>query len=310
MKKLLASALVVLFLLAASCSRATTTKSSESPRAATFPVTIDTSSGTVRIEKAAEKIVSLSPTATEMLFAIDAGKQVVAADSFSTYPPEAPKTDLSGLQPNLEAIAKYQPDLVIYSTDTGDLAKSLASIGITGMHEDAAKNLDEAYDQILDLGKATGHVAEAETLVKQMKADIKEIVSKSPKPESPLSYYHELDPSYFSATSKTFIGEVYSLLGLRNIADEADKDGSGYPQLSGEYIISADPDFIFLADSKCCEQSLQSVGARPGWGDITAVKSKQVIQVDDDVASRWGPRIVDFLEVVGKSIKASALAKS
>lgn len=309
MKRYLVPILVVLFLLTASCARTPESKTSASPKASTYPVVIDTSGGSVRIEKRPEKIVSLSPTATEMLFAIDAGKQVVAADSFSTYPPEAPKTDLSGLQPNLEAIAKYQPDLVIFSTDTGDLAKSLTSIGITSMHEDAAKNLEETYDQILDLGKATGNIEEAETLVKKMKADIKEIVSKSPKSEVPLTYYHELDTTYFSVTSKTFIGEVYSLLGLKNIADEADKDGSGYPQLSGEYIISADPDLIFLADSKCCQQSLETVGARPGWSEISAVKNKQVIQVDDDVASRWGPRIVDFLREVSKSVKTPATAE-
>ncbi|MGH9283698.1 MAG: ABC transporter substrate-binding protein, partial [Acidimicrobiales bacterium] len=108
--------------------------------------------------------------------------------------------------------------------------------------------------------------------------------------------------SYFSATSKTFIGSVYALLGLENIADAADAEGGGYPQLSAEYIVQADPDFIFLADTRCCQQSAASVAGRDGWGGIAAVRTGSVVALDDDVASRWGPRVVDFLEAVAASI--------
>ena len=118
----------------------------------------------------------------------------------------------------------------------------------------------------------------------------------------PLTYYHELDPTYFSATSKTFIGQVYSLLGLKNIADPADADGSGYPQLSAEAIIAANPDMVFLADTKCCQQTAQTVAARPGWNVITAVKDGGVVPLDDDIASRWGPRIVDYLRSVAAAV--------
>jgi iron complex transport system substrate-binding protein len=253
---------------------------------------------------AAKRIVSMSPTATEMLFAIGAGPQVVAVDSNSNYPKEAPKTDLSAYQPNLEAIAGYKPDLVVYSDDPGELGAGLAKLGIPAMKEPAAKGLDDTYAQLDQLGRATGHPAEAAKVTATMKAEIAKIVAAG-RPERPLTYYHELDKNLYSATSKTFIGQLYSLLGMDNIADAADKDKSGYPQLSAEYVVKADPDLIFLADTKCCGQSAKTVAARDGWDQITAVKSGGVVELDDDVASRWGPRVVDFLKAI--SAKAQTL---
>jgi iron complex transport system substrate-binding protein len=253
---------------------------------------------------AAKRIVSMSPTATEMLFAIGAGPQVVAVDSNSNYPKEAPKTDLSAYQPNLEAIAGYKPDLVVYSDDPGELGAGLAKLGIPAMKEPAAKGLDDTYVQLDQLGRATGHPAEAAKVTATMKAEIAKIVAAG-RPERPLTYYHELDKNLYSATSKTFIGQLYSLLGMDNIADAADKDKSGYPQLSAEYLVKADPDLIFLADTKCCGQSAKTVAARDGWDQITAVKSGGVVELDDDVASRWGPRVVDFLKAI--SAKAQTL---
>ncbi|HJT37726.1 MAG TPA: ABC transporter substrate-binding protein [Actinomycetota bacterium] len=248
-------------------------------------------------------IVSLSPTATEMLFAIGAGAQVKAVDDQSNYPPQAPKTKLSGFQPNVEAIASYQPDLVVISGDVPGLSSSLTKLSIPVLVEPAAKTLDDTYAQIMQLGQATGNVKNADDLVASMKSRINAIVASLPKFASPPTYYHELDNTYFTATSKTFIGSVYGLLGLKNIADPADKKASGYPQLSAEYIIQANPQIIFLADTKCCGQSAETVAKRPGWNQIAAVRDGHVIALDDDVASRWGPRIVDFLQTVANALK-------
>ncbi len=126
-------------------------------------------------------------------------------------------------------------------------------------------------------------------------------------PESPLTYYHELDPSYFSADSSTFIGEVYSLLGLVNIADADESESFGFPQLNAEVIIDSNPDLIFLADTKCCAMDADTVGARPGWDAIAAVQNGNVIEMDDDIASRWGPRIVDYLEAVAAAVEQAAV---
>jgi iron complex transport system substrate-binding protein len=248
------------------------------------------------------RIVSLSPTATEMLFAINAGGQVVAVDDQSNYPPNAPTTKLSGYRPNVEAIAGYRPDLVVFSDDTGDLAASLRRLAIPVLALPAAKRLDDSYAQIRQLGTATGHAAEAETLVTAMRNQIQQIVAGARR-ERPLTYYHELDKNLFTATSKTFIGQLYAQLGLQNIADKADKEGSGYPQLSPEYVVKADPDLIFLADTKCCAQSPKTVAARAGWKDIRAVRDGAVVPLDDDIASRWGPRTVDFLRVIAARLK-------
>jgi iron complex transport system substrate-binding protein len=246
--------------------------------------------------------VSLSPTATEMLFAIGAGPQVAAVDSNSNYPEEAPRTDLSAYEPNLEAIAGYKPDLVVYSDDPGDLAAGLGKLAIPALQQPAARTLDDTYAQLDQLGRATGHVPEATRLAATMRAEIAKVTSA--KPSRRLTYYHELDKNLYTATSKTFIGQLYAQLGMKNIADAADKDGSGYPQLSAEYIVKADPDLIFLADTKCCGQSAKTVAARDGWDQITAVKSGGVVELDDDVASRWGPRVVDFLKTVAAKVES------
>jgi iron complex transport system substrate-binding protein len=250
-----------------------------------------------------KRIVSLSPTATEMLFAIGAGGQVVAVDSNSNYPQAAPKTDLSAYQPNLEAIAGYKPDLVVYSDDPGELKAGLEKLGIPTLQQPAATRLDDTYAQLDQLGRATGHPAEAGQLTGTIRTEIQKLAG-GPRPERPLTYYHELDKNLYSATSKTFIGQLYAQLGMKNIADAADKDGSGYPQLSAEYVVKADPDLIFLADTKCCGQSAKTVAARDGWDQLRAVKAGAVVELDDDVASRWGPRVVDFLRIISAKVQA------
>lgn len=277
-------------------------QASPTAEAAAFPVTVTAANGNVRIEERPERIVSLAPVATEMLFAIDAGDQVVAADEQSNYPPEAPTTTLSGFEPNVEAIAKFEPDLVVISFDPGDLEKSLNALDIPVIHTPGAQTLDDTYAQIEQLGVATGNVAEAAEVVASMQSEIEELLASVPDFEEPPTYYHELDQTYFSVTSETFIGEIYSLAGLENIADEAKGAGAQYPQLSAEYIINADPDIIFLADTKCCDQSSETVADRPGWDEITAVRTGAVIEVDDDIASRWGPRIVDYFRIVVEAI--------
>ncbi|MCF2528514.1 ABC transporter substrate-binding protein [Yinghuangia soli] len=256
---------------------------------------------------APKKIVSLTPSATEMLYAIGAGKQVVAVDDQSNFPAEAPKTELSGFKPNVEAIAKYTPDMVVISDDIDGVKAKLETLKIKVVEVPAAKNFTEMYAQFDKLGAATGHAGEAAAVTAKMKKDIEEIVAKAKKPAAPLNYFHELDNSGYSVTSKTFIGEVYGLFGLKNIADAADKSGSGYPQVSTEHIVQADPDLIFLADTKCCQQNLDTVSKRPGWDKIKAVQTGNVVALDDDIASRWGPRVVDLVKAVAQAVdKAGA----
>jgi iron complex transport system substrate-binding protein len=248
------------------------------------------------------RIVSLSATATESLFAIGAGRQVIAVDNQSDYPRNAPRTKLSGFTPNVEAIAAYRPDLVVVSYDPKDLVASLRKLHIRVLVQDAAKTLPEAYAQIVQLGSLTGHRKQAAAVVARMKKRIAELVAPARKRGAGLTVYHELTPDLYSATSKTFVGRVYSLFGLRNIADAADSSGSGYPQLSAEYLVAQNPDLIVLADSVCCGQTPKAVAARPGWGGIAAVKNRLIVRIDDSIASRWGPRIVNFVRAVSRAL--------
>ncbi|HEX5173363.1 MAG TPA: ABC transporter substrate-binding protein [Gaiellaceae bacterium] len=251
------------------------------------------------------RIISLSPTATEDLFAIGAGKQVVAVDQDSNYPQRAPRTSLSGLTPNVEAIANYHPDLVIIFYNPSGFASQLRNLGIKVVNEPAADNLKQAYDEILQLGRLTGHATGAKAVVNSMRTRLAGIVRSVPKTRRHLRVYHELDQTYYSATSKTFIGSIYKLFGFRDIADAASGASGGYPQLSAEYIIAKNPQIIVLADTKCCQQSYATVAARPGWSTISAVQHHRVVDANDDVASRWGPRIVQFARTVARIAKQS-----
>jgi iron complex transport system substrate-binding protein len=267
-----------------------------------YPIEIHTASGAVTIPSRPVRIVSISPTATETLFAIGAGHQVVAVDSYSNYPPQAPKTSLSGYRPNVEAIAKYNPDLVVLAEDPGGVVDHLKKLHIPTLLLAPASNLADVYQQITQLGDATGHASGAERLVAQMRGQIADIVRSVPPPARRITIYHELEPTLFSATSQTFIGQLYVLLGLRNIADGA-SSSTEYPQLSAEYVIAHNPDMIVLADTVCCGQTPATVRARPGWQNLTAVKNGNVVPVEDAIASEWGPRVPVFLQTVATAVK-------
>jgi len=318
-----ASALLAAIVALAGCSSsgsgkqpATSAQSSPagaaSTSAAAYPVTIKASGGAVTIAKKPTAIVSLSPTATEMLFAVGAGSQVKAVDKNSDYPANAPHTTLDTYQLNAESVAAYKPDLVIASGLTTAQSKQLKTLGITTLQEPAAATLDDTYREIAEVGQATGHAGAAAQLVASMKTKIAAIVQATPKPAQPMSYYYELDQTYYSVTTSTFMGQVLKLLGLTSIADAAKGAAAsgGYPQLNAEFILKANPDYVFLADGKCCKQSAATVAKRPGWKTLGAVKQGRVIPLDDDLASRWGPRIVDLLTTVAADLKQHPVAAS
>ncbi|HET9423472.1 MAG TPA: ABC transporter substrate-binding protein [Nocardioides sp.] len=276
-------------------------KDQPSPQAgAEFPVTVvsgamgaDTE---ITVEAEPTSVISLSPTATEMLWAVGAGEQVVAVDDQSDYPEDVPVTELSGYEPNVEAILEKEPDLVLAESDQGDLVAGLKKARVPTLILPSATNLEESYDEIERVGAATGHQDEAEEVVADMRGDIEEALADAPDAKG-VTYFHELTPDYYSAGGDTFIGEVYGLFGLENIADGTAK-GDDYPQLSNEYVVSADPDLVFLADGECCGVGVADVAKRPGWAQVDAVEDEQVHVVNEDIASRWGPRVVDFVKLV------------
>jgi len=255
---------------------------------------------------AAERIVSLSATATEMLYALGAEDQIVAVDNFSNYPQAAADfaTKIDAFEPSVEAIAELDPTVVLLTYDPGDLQAQLEKLGIKVWIGAAAATLDDSYAQITELGDLTGKADEASALVESMKSEIESTITSMELPDAPVSYYYELDNTFYSLTSNTFIGQLMSRFMLQNIADTAEA-GNDYPQLSAESIVSSNPQMIFLADTKCCEQTAETVAARAGWDVIDAVKNGNVVELNDDIASRWGPRLVDLVRTVADAVTAA-----
>lgn len=284
------------------CSGATVHGTAGKARASSFPVTIAAGDGAVTVARRPHRIVSLSATATEDLYALGAGGQIVAVDAYSTYPPQAPRTQLTETSLGVEAIAKYRPDLVVLAEDTNHAVSQLRKLAIPVLVEPPASDLSAAYREIDQLGQATGHAAGATHVVNRISSELAAIVHSTSRPRKPLRVYHELEPTFYSATSHTFVGQIYSMLGLKNIADAAHLSGP-YPQLSEEYIIAADPGLIVLADTVCCKQSAASIATRPGWRNIAAVKDGAIVPVNDSIASQWGPRIVVFARTIAAAVR-------
>mgnify|MGYP006275278395 FL=1 len=273
--------------------------------ASKYPMQVKSGGYITKLSAKPIRIISLSPSATEILFALNADSQVLAVDDNSNYPARVPKSDLSSFTPNVEAIAALNPDLVVLqinATNAKTVRDALTKIEIPVFVEPAAKNVNDTYKEIRLIGKVIDKEKAAKKLIAEMKSRIKKALVTN-KSKSKLKFFHELDNTLYTATSKTFIGSVYKDFGLINVADAASgSDSSGYPQLSAEYLIKSNPDLIFLADAQYGE-SIDSLKARPGWSAISAVKNNRIIALPADIPSRWGPRIVDFYELVGKSIK-------
>jgi iron complex transport system substrate-binding protein len=259
----------------------------------------------VTIDASPQRIVSLSSTGTEMLYAIGAGDQVIAVDEFSTHPEEAPRTSLSGFTPNLEALLEFDPDLVVISFDPGELKSALQAVEVPSLFLPTASTLDDSYRQLEVLGAATGHIAEAAGVVAGMQSAIEEVLASAQVPQG-ISFYHEVDATLYSASSASFLGQIYAILGLENIADQAeDPAGFGFPQLSPEYVVAADPDLIFLGDVDF-GVTPESIAERPGWGGMTAVTSGAIVGLDSYLASNWGPSVVDLLLAIADAIAQHA----
>jgi iron complex transport system substrate-binding protein len=313
-RRALIGGLALTFTLIAACGTGDDTgpSSADDDAAATssaegFPVTVLSGSadaGTeITIEGRPEAIVSLSPTATETLWAVGAEDQVVAVDDQSDYPEGVPTTALSGHQPNIEAILAYEPDLVLAADDMNDLVAGLEAAGVPTLLLPAATDLDDAYSQMERIGAATGHVPDAAALVADLQQAVEQATAQGGPETAGLTYFHELDSSLYTVTSDTFIGQLYSEFGLTSIGDDAGA-GDDYPQISPEFVVEADPDLIVLADTEFGDVTVENVADRPGWADLTAIRQGNVVALDADIASRWGPRIAEFAELIGDQVAA------
>lgn len=269
--------------------------------AAVFPLSIERSDGeTLTLAQPPAKIVSLSPGATEILYAIGAESALTAVDNNADYPPAAANfaTKVDAFEPNVESIIALAPDLVIVASDIGGLVDALDRADVPVLYIDLdtdVKTIDSVFGQIGLMGRITGREQEALDLIAGLTARVKAIEAKLtglPNTRGP-RLYHELDSTFYSISEDTFIGNVYRTLKARNIA--GDGGGVAYPQLTQEKIIADNPEVIVLADEEF-GVTIDSVKARPGWSAISAVQNDRIYAVDPDIISRPGPRIVDALE--------------
>lgn len=288
---------------------------------ATLALTIGvlpSASATVSAHASSMCIVSLSPTATETLYAIGAGPNVKAVDTDSNYPTTGlPKKRLDPFNPNAEQIATIcpkssshpstKPDLVVVAYDANSIVERLTTLHVHAILQDAPASLSGAYAQILTLGNLTGHAHVAGLVVGTIKKAVATAVASVPvHPKKRLTYYYELDPTLYTLTSSTFVGSLlHSLTGV-DIADAVAKSSDyGYPQLSVEYLLSSNPKLVFLADTVCCKVNATSFGARPGYSALSAVKYRHVYGLNDDVASRWGPRLSLLVAQLAHAVDAT-----
>lgn len=257
-----------------------------------------------RLEKAAQRVISLAPSNTEILFAVGAGKQVIAREDFSNFPEEAkslPSVGGNMGKYNLEEIVKLQPDLILASPLTSaDVLQSLKTITPSVFVVPNPKDIEGLYANLMTVGILTGHKTEADRLAGTLEERVKAVQEKI----APLSYapivFYELDatePSKpWTAGEGTFIDMLIGMAGGFNIGSTVEGE---YAQISQEALIVENPDIIVLGDS-AYGTTPELVAARPGWDQINAVKNGKVYGFNDDLASRPGPRMVDGLEALAK----------
>lgn len=280
---------------------------------ATAVGTVDVVDGVAAVDPddAPQRVISLSPSITEWLFALGAGGQVVAVDSYSNHPPDAPTTELSGFQPNVEALAAYEPDLVLLSSDRDGIVAALTAAGIPTVVVRAPADVDGLRANVLAIGAAVGRDDEAVAAVEQLDADLAAAIgtdTATTGTDAPATttasettrqtYYWELSDAFHTVTSDTLIGSLIAPLGLTSIADGVDPAAGAYPQLSSEAVLAADPDLIVIAWASGSSPPPDEVAARPGWPTLTTAADGRIVVLDSDVATRWGPRVVELVVAV------------
>lgn len=279
-------------------------------RAEEFPITVTRSDGKpLTIERPPQRIVSLSAGGTELFFAVGAGEQLVAAEKYSDYPPEAnelPKLD--SYRPDPEAIVASDPDLVLVDHDADGIVAKLDELGVPALYWEVPTSIDGVIEEVRLIGRITGQTEEAEELATSMKARIDAITGKLADVEQGPRLYHELDPTFFTVSPESFVGDLYTLLKAQNIAAGGDTE---YPQLSKEMIIERNPEVIVVATGPGeGRTTAEDVKARPGWDVISAVKNDRVYEINEDIVSRPGPRVVDGLEHVATLLYPERFASS
>ncbi|SET05049.1 iron complex transport system substrate-binding protein [Salinibacillus kushneri] len=266
-----------------------------------FPVTITDDSGEeVVIEEEPERIISVIPSATEIIFGLDLGDKVVGVTDNDNYPEEVTEIEsVGGLELNTEKIISLEPDLVVADVNNGEAISQLREHGVNVLVL-GAQSLEETYEDIQTVGKATGAVEKADEVVGSMKEDVESVksaVQDIPDDERK-TVWIEVGEELFSAGSGTFLNELVETAGGKNIIS----DQEGWPQVNEEEVIQANPDVIFLTYASYVENAVQKVKDRESWKDITAIKDDQVYPLNSDITERAGPRITEGLQMIAENL--------
>ena len=277
------------------------------PTPAPFPVTITDMAGReVTIEAEPQAIVSLAPSNTEILYALGLGDRVVGVTEFCNYPPEAQeKPKVGGFSDvNTEKVVELAPDLILAaSLHLSEVVPALEKLGLTVVVIDPP-DVPAVLEGIELVGKITSREKEAEALTYEMQKRIDAVAEAVKGREKPRVFW-ELSSDLWTAGPDSFINDLIERAGGENIAAGAE---SPWVQLSSEAIVAADPEVIFLADHPFGE-STETVAARPGWGEISAVVNNCIIELSQeeiDVVSRPGPRVVEALELIARALHPDA----
>ncbi|MCA0170407.1 ABC transporter substrate-binding protein [Bacillus sp. RAR_GA_16] len=292
-----------------------TTDQAESTKDSVFPVTItDALDEEVTIEKDPEKIVSLIPSNTEILFDLGAGEELVGVSDFANYPEETADIEkIGGMEFNVEKIISLKPDLVLahgssaHNSEAG--LQQLRDAGITVLVVNDATSFDGVYDSIEMIGQATGEMEQAETTISDMKQQLEDIQAKAEEisEDDEKEVFVEVAPApeIFSPGKNTFMDDMLTMIHAKNVTHDQD----GWNQIDQEAIIKANPDVIITTYGYYTENPIKQVLSRDGWQDVTAVKEEQVVDVHSDLVTRSGPRLVEGVEELAKAVYPDVFAE-
>jgi iron complex transport system substrate-binding protein len=247
----------------------------------------------------AQRIVSIAPSNTEILFAVGAGDQLVGRDEVSDYPPEALEVASIGStygELNTEAILALEPDLVLAATITSpEQVQTLETLGISIFLLANPEDFSGLLENINIVGVLTGHETDAEALADELEARI-EVVTRRVEDAKRVSVFYEVDgtdpTAPWTTGAGTFQDVLIGLVGGENIA----ADIAGWGQMSLEEIVTRDPQVVIFGEGPWVPTTVESFLERSGWGEIAAVVDGRVYGIDTNWVDRPGPRLVVALE--------------
>lgn len=255
---------------------------------------------TVTLEKAPERIISLAPSHTEILYALGLGDKIVGVTSLDDYPEEVLSVekvgDFNGV--NLEKVIELEPDLIInYGEGDPELNERLDEAGLVYVGFEP-ESIDQVIETIINIGTLTDRAAEAEKLTNEMSDHLNEISKKIKDAEVKTVFYEIWHEPLMAAGAGSFMDELITMAAGQNVATDAD---GAYPQYDLEQLIERNPQ-VYLSANDLPEKTAESIKARPGFENIDAIKNDRVHLLDGNIVSRPGPRIVQALELIARSI--------